>query len=207
MQLQSLVVALGSLVVPSAAGAIQGFSYGSTNTDGSCRGYNDFKGLFERAKNLLGTSGFPAARLYTSIQCGTTADPIAAYQAAIDTDTTILVGLWASAGRDVYQNELNSLITAAKILGTPFADRLLAVSVGSEDLYRNSSQGVINGAGVGATADEITGYIGWTKDWIRGTLLEGKLIMHVDTWYVMLTSTAALHFWFHEGQEHTFDWR
>lgn len=160
----------------------KGFNYGSTNADGSCRGYNDFVRFFNETKSLPGTSGFTAARLYTSIQCGTTADPIEAFRAAIDTDTSILVGLWASAGRDVYQNELNALIRGANELGTAFTDRIIGISVGSEDLYRSSPQGVANNAGIGATGAEIEGYIGWMRDWIKGTLLEGKPIGHVDTW-------------------------
>ncbi|KAI0012173.1 glycoside hydrolase family 17 protein [Xylariaceae sp. FL0662B] len=181
MQLQRLV-SLG-LAASAAAQPFQGFNYGSTNNDGSCRGYDDFHSFFERAKNLAGTEGhFTAARLYTSIQCGTSADPISAFQAAIDTDTHVLAGLWASAGRAVYENELNALIGAAKTLGTAFTDRVIGISIGSEDLYRSSPQGVANNAGVGATAQEIEDYIGWIRDWIRGSPLEGKPIGHIDTW-------------------------
>ncbi|KAI1639910.1 glycoside hydrolase superfamily [Biscogniauxia mediterranea] len=179
--MQLLQFAALGLVAPAAA-QIMGFNYGSTNNDYSCRGYDDFKTFFLRAKNLAGASGFSAARLYTSIQCGTTADPISAYQAAIDTDTSILVGLWASAGRDAYQNELNALITAAKNMGPAFTDRILGISIGSEDLYRSSPDGVAANAGPGATGAEIEGYIGWARDWFRGTALEGKPITHVDTW-------------------------
>ncbi|KAI2473541.1 glycoside hydrolase family 17 protein [Annulohypoxylon bovei var. microspora] len=172
-----------SFAATAAAQVYQGFNYGSTNNDGSCRGYPDFRGFFERAKNLPGTEGhFTAARLYTSIQCGTAADPISAFQAAIDTNTDILVGLWASAGRATYENELNALITAAKQLGTAFTDRVVGISVGSEDLYRSSDEGQASDAGVGATGAEIEGYIGWIRDWVRGTALEGKPIGHVDTW-------------------------
>uniref|UniRef100_L2G6R4 glucan endo-1,3-beta-D-glucosidase n=1 Tax=Colletotrichum fructicola (strain Nara gc5) TaxID=1213859 RepID=L2G6R4_COLFN len=160
----------------------QGFNYGATNEDGSCRGYDDFVSYFNTAKSLAGTSGFASARLYTSIQCGTVNDPISAYQAAIDTDTQILVGLWASAGRGIYENELNSLLRAAEQYGTAFTDRVVGISVGSEDLYRSSPDGVAANAGVGATGAEIEGYIGWLRDWIRGTALEGKPIGHVDTW-------------------------
>ncbi|KAI1482887.1 glycoside hydrolase family 17 protein [Daldinia eschscholtzii] len=172
-----------SFATTAAAQVYQGFNYGSTNNDGSCRGYDDFRGFFERAKGLPNTDGkFTAARLYTSIQCGTAADPISAFQAAIDTDTHILAGLWASAGRDVYENELNALISAANRLGTAFIDRIIGISVGSEDLYRSSPDGQANNAGVGATGAEIEGYIGWMRDWLRGTPLEGKPIGHVDTW-------------------------
>ncbi|KAI0107599.1 GPI-anchored cell wall beta-1,3-endoglucanase EglC [Nemania sp. FL0031] len=183
MQLQYLAIALGVLATTSSSQAIQGFDYGSTSHDGSCQRYSGFRELFERARNLPGTSsGFTAARLYTSIQCGTTADPIEAYQAAIDTDTKILVGLWASAGRSVFENELRALTTAAKTLGTAFTDRVVGISVGSEDLYRSSALGIAGGAGDGTTAGVILEYIGLLRDWTRGTLLEGKPITHVDTW-------------------------
>ncbi|KAI1143337.1 glycoside hydrolase family 17 protein [Hypoxylon sp. FL0543] len=182
MQLRRHLVSLG-FAATAAAQVYQGFNYDSTNNDGSCRGYYDFKGLFERAKNLPGTEGqFTAARLYTSIECGSAADPISAFQAAIDTDTHILVGLWASAGRAVYENELNALIAAAKQLGAAFTDRVIGISVGSEDLYRSSAQGQAKNDGVGATGAEIEGYIGWMRDWLHGTALEGKPIGHVDTW-------------------------
>ncbi|KAI1382349.1 glycoside hydrolase family 17 protein [Hypoxylon crocopeplum] len=182
MQLRQHLISL-SLAATATAQIFQGFNYGSTNNDGSCRGYDDFRGFFERAKGLPGTDGhFTAARLYTSIQCGSAADPISAFQAAIDTDTHILVGLWASAGRTVYENELNALIAGANQLGTAFTDRIIGISVGSEDLYRSSAQGQANNAGAGATGVEIEGYIGWMRDWFRGTLLEGKPIGHVDTW-------------------------
>ncbi|KAH9865321.1 hypothetical protein J1614_008904 [Plenodomus biglobosus] len=172
------ILALASTAIAQS----KGFNYGATNADGSCRGYDDFVRFFNEAKSLPGASGFNTARLYTSIQCGTAADPISAFRAAIDTDTNLLVGLWASAGRAVYENELNALIRGARELGTPFTDKIIGISVGSEDLYRSSEQGRINNAGVGATGSEIEGYIGWMRDWLRGTALEGKPIGHVDTW-------------------------
>ncbi|KAI8954801.1 glycoside hydrolase family 17 protein [Xylaria longipes] len=182
MQIQSFAFAMGLLATPSSAQALRGFNYGSLKTDGSCQGYDGFKQLFERAKDLPGASDFTAARLYTSVQCGTSVDPIEAYRAAIDTDTKILVGLWASAGRSVFENELKALKAAAAMLGTSFTDRVIGISVGSEDLYRSSPPGVANNAGQGATAREIHGYVGWARDWLRATPLENKPITHVDTW-------------------------
>ncbi|KAI1176866.1 GPI-anchored cell wall beta-1,3-endoglucanase EglC [Nemania sp. FL0916] len=183
MHFQSLaIVTLGALAAPITAQALRGFTYGSTAFDGSCQGYQGFRTLFERAKNLEGTSGFTAARLYTSIQCGTTAAPIEAYKAAIDTNTKIMVGLWASAGREIFENEVNALRAAATTLGMAFMDLVVGISVGSEDLYRSSPEGMENNAGKGATAEEIEGYIGWLRDWTKGTILEGIPITHVDTW-------------------------
>lgn len=184
------IAALGGLATAVSA-QVQGFNYGSTNEDGSCRSYDDFVSLFNRAKNLAGAPGFASARLYTSIQCGTAADPISAFQAAIDTDTSLLVGLWASAGRDVYTNELNALLAGARNLGTALTGRLVGISVGSEDLYRSSPEGVANNAGAGATGAEIEGYIGWLRDWVRGTVLEGTPVGHVDTWTAWILSENA----------------
>ncbi|KAJ8127547.1 hypothetical protein O1611_g6088 [Lasiodiplodia mahajangana] len=126
--------------------------------------------------------GRALATLLGNGQCDTAADPIEAYQAAIDTDTKILVGLWASAGRYVFENELRALTTAVFTLGAAFTDRVIGISVGSEDLYRSSALGIASNAGDGAAVAEILEYIGMLRDWTRGTLLEGKPITHVDTW-------------------------
>jgi glucan endo-1,3-beta-D-glucosidase len=54
----------------SASGTVyKGFNYGSTFTDGSAKAQADFQKEFDTAKNLVGTSGFTSARLYTMIVC------------------------------------------------------------------------------------------------------------------------------------------
>jgi glucan endo-1,3-beta-D-glucosidase len=80
----------------------KGFNYGSDT---------DFETEFNTIKNLIGTSGFTSTRLYTMIQQGTTNTPTAAVQAAINTDTALLLGLWASETQDAF-NELAALSTA-----------------------------------------------------------------------------------------------
>jgi glucan endo-1,3-beta-D-glucosidase len=68
--------AAAALALASSATAIQqGFNYGATNNDYSCRKYEDFHAMFTRAKNLA-QPGFTSARLYTSIQCGSANAPI-----------------------------------------------------------------------------------------------------------------------------------
>ncbi|KAI1734463.1 GPI-anchored cell wall beta-1,3-endoglucanase EglC [Xylaria scruposa] len=182
MQIRLFAIALAVFTVPSTATVYRGFNYGSLKDDGSCQRYDGFKQLFERAKNLPGASDFTAARLYTLVQCGTSVVPIEAFRAAIDTDTKILVGLWASAGRYEFKNELNALLNAVTTLGSAFTDRVIGISVGSEDLYRSSPAGIANKAGPGATAGKIRIYINWAREWLKETPLETKPITHVDTW-------------------------
>ena len=76
------------------------------------------------------------------IQAGTTNTPIEAIPAAIDTKTTLLLGLWASAGQAVFNNEVAALTSAISQYGTSFTSLIAGISVGSEDLYRNSPIGI-----------------------------------------------------------------
>lgn len=179
MQFKGLVITL--LVSSASAQGLKGFNYGATLSNGACRDGAGFKGLFQRANSLQGTSGFASARLYTTIQCGTANDPTSAIQAAIDTGTSLLLGMWASAGSDAFNNEIAALTRAIQQYPN-LADRVIGISVGSEDLYRSSAQGVVNQAGIGANAAAVTDYIGRVRRAIVGTSLAGKPVGHVDTW-------------------------
>lgn len=64
----SLFLALAASVSSTFA-LYQGFNYGSTQTDGSVKSETDFENEFKTAQNLVGTSGFTSARLYTMIVC------------------------------------------------------------------------------------------------------------------------------------------
>src|SRR5579859_3214826 len=108
------------VLVASVKGVYQGFNYGSTFTDGSAAVEADFQTRFTTAQNLVGTSGFTSARLYTMIQGGTVNTPISAIPAAIATNTTLLLGLWASAGSAVFDNEIAALKFAIAQYGTAF---------------------------------------------------------------------------------------
>lgn len=168
--------------VASAQAVSQGFNYGNVLTDGSAKQAGDFEAEFKRAQTLQGTSGFTSARLYTMIQSGTTSDPIAAIQPAIDTQTSLLLGLWASAGQDAFTNEINALNAAIDQFGDAFTSLVVGISVGSEDLYRVSPTGIENNSGLGATPDELVSYIQQTRDAIGSTSLSGASVGHVDTW-------------------------
>lgn len=175
----------------AASAQIKGYNYGSTNIDGSNRVQSQWVDLFNTAKNVAGTSGFSSARLFTTIQAGSTNAPIEAIPAAISTDTTLLLGLWASAGQASFDNEVAALTAAISQYGTAFTDRVVGISVGSEDLYRISPKGVDNLSGPGAEPSTIAGYIGQVRSAISGTALSTKPIVHVDTWTAWANSSNA----------------
>ena len=180
MQLRSLLSLASAL--PFSAAVSKGFNYGSSFTDGSPVTYNDFKADFSTAESLQGTSGFTSARLFTTIQAGTTNTPISAIQAALDTDTHLLIGLFLSAGQEAFNNELAALSSAIQQYGQPFLDLVDGISVGSEDLYRISPTGILNQSPPGDSPNNVVDYISQTRALIAGTIFENVPIGHVDTW-------------------------
>ncbi|MCJ1399581.1 hypothetical protein MMC11_002783 [Xylographa trunciseda] len=180
--LTSGLFALAASLATTSAAALQGFNYGSTFTDGSAKMESDYQTDFTTAQNLVGTSGFTSARLYTMIQPSTTNSPIQAIQAAINTKTSLLLGLWASAGQADFNNELSALSQAITTYGSAFGSAVIGISVGSEDLYRISPTGIAGNDGVGAGPDVITNYISQVRKAIANTPLSGAPVGHVDTW-------------------------
>ncbi|KAL2439134.1 putative glucan endo-1,3-beta-glucosidase eglC [Exophiala dermatitidis] len=169
--------------LPCALAAYKGFNYGSTGRDQAA-----FEGEFNSAKNLAGSS-FTSARLYTMIQDGTTNTPISAIPAAINTGTTLLLGLWASGGDAQFANELTALKSAISQYGSAFTDLIAGISVGSEDIYRITPIGISNNAGVGVGPDVIINYINQVRSAIAGTSADGKPVGHVDTYNVWTNSS------------------
>jgi len=180
----SLLALLGS--ASSALAAVRGFNYASQGQD-----YNGFASQFKTAASLAGANDFTSARLYTMIQDGTTNTPISAIQAAIDTNTTLLLGLWASVDQDSFDNELTALNSAIQQYGSSFADLVTGISVGSEDLYRISPTGIAAGSDAGQSPDVLVNYIGQVREAIKGTSLGSKLVGHVDTWNVYVNSSNS----------------
>ncbi|EMC91171.1 glycoside hydrolase family 17 protein [Baudoinia panamericana UAMH 10762] len=170
-----------------------GFNYGSTFTDGSAKQQADFEAEFTRSKNLQGTNGrLTSARLYTMIQADTTDTPISAIPAAINTQTTLLLGLWASAGQDDFINEVIALTSAITQYGTNFTSLVAGISVGSEDLYRNSPTGIqANGYNGGAQPSDIVRYISQVRNAISGTSASAISVGHVDTWTAWVNGSNA----------------
>jgi glucan endo-1,3-beta-D-glucosidase len=159
----------------------QGFSSGATLDGQTAKQESDFAEEFRVAQNLHGSPGtFNSVRLYTNIQAETTDTPSAAFKAAIDTKTSMLLGLWCS-GTDTIESELTALSSAIKTYGQEFADLVVGISVGSEDLYRISESGIRNDAGLGNGPKEIIGFINEVRDAIADTPLKDVPVGHVDT--------------------------
>jgi glucan endo-1,3-beta-D-glucosidase len=169
----------------------QGFNYGSVFTDNSPIGESDYQKDFSTAQNLVGTSGFTSARLYTMIQGGTTNTPTEAIPAAISTKTTLLLGLWASAGQSIMNNEVAALTAAISQYGTSFTDLIAGIVVGSEDLYRISPIGIQKKAGIGAEPADIINYISQVRSAIANTAASSALVGHVDTYTVWLNGSNS----------------
>jgi len=169
------------LAIASVNGFSQGFNYGSTKSDNSAMMQADFQKQFQAAKSLPGTNGkFTSARLYTMIQAYSQNSPIQAIPAAIAEDVTLLLGLWASSP-DI-NNELAALKSAITQYGDSFAKLVVGISVGSEDLYRNSPTGIEAGSTVGNNPQNIVDFINQVKSTVSGTGLANVPIGHVDTW-------------------------
>lgn len=167
-----------------AQGSIVGFNYGNEKSDGSgLKVQSDYENEFTIAKQLVGTNGqYTSARLYTMLQNSPLTDPILAIPAAIATKTSLLLGLWASAGEQAFELELQALANALSLYGDQLksASLLVGISVGSEDLYRNSPLGV--GGNPGVDPATIVDYINRVRTVVGQSTLSGTPVGHVDTW-------------------------
>ena len=187
--ISNYLLGLVAAAAVASAQVHQGFNYGSTNTDNSPITESQYQNDFSTAQKLVGTSGFTSARLFTTIQAGTTNTPTEAIQAAINTKTSLLLGLWGSGGQTAVDNELAALTAAIEQFGAAFVDLIVAISMGSEDLYRVSPTGVENMSGLGASPSDIVNYINQVRKAIAGTAASSKLVGHVDTWTAWVNSS------------------
>ncbi|KAL8715184.1 MAG: hypothetical protein Q9220_001142 [cf. Caloplaca sp. 1 TL-2023] len=168
-----------------AAGAVyQGFNYGTGI---------DYLTAFTTARNLLNTTS-ASARLYTMIEANTPNSPTSAIPAAIATNTTLLLGLYCSAGQRAFDNETIALTAAITAYGQPFIDLIAGISVGSEDLYRASPIGIQNGSPAGDTVANLLTYINQTRAVLKNTangIAKDKPVGHVDTWQMWTSSSSS----------------
>ncbi len=166
-----------------------GFNSGATKADRSAKFKEDYLAEFNTAQGLEGAPGtFNAVRLYTNIQAYSQEDPISAFEAAIETKTKLLLGVWAS-GTDNIDKELNALQSAVKQYGSEFTDLVIGISIGSEDLYRISATGVENESGVGNSPDALVGFINDFREAFKDSALADIPVGHVDTWDVWGNAT------------------
>lgn len=185
----SQILAASALAAGASAQNYLGFNSGSTLADRSAKFKADFLAEFNTAQGLEGAPGtFNAVRLYTNIQAYSEDDPIEAFEAAIETNTSILLGVWTS-GTDNIDKELSALKKAVDQYGEDFTKLVIGISIGSEDLYRISATGVANKAGVGNSPDAIVGFIGDFKKAFADTALASIPVGHVDTWDVWPNAT------------------
>ncbi|USP78734.1 glycoside hydrolase family 17 protein [Curvularia clavata] len=161
---------------------VLGFNSGATDDQGKAKSQADFEKEFKTAQNLKNAPGkFNTIRLYSNIQAYTTDTPIAAFPAAIATNSKLLLGVWAS-GSDNIDNELKALSSAVEEYGTKLTDLIVGLSIGSEDLYRVSEPGIRNKSGVGNSAEMIVKFIKDARKRLADTPLKDVKITHVDTW-------------------------
>ncbi|KAM7195410.1 Glycoside hydrolase superfamily [Rhypophila sp. PSN 637] len=176
--------------VSAATPAYLGFNSGSTLPDRSAKFKKDFVQEFTTAQNLKNAPGkFDAVRLYTNIQAySETSEPIEAFDAAIDTNTKILLGVWASGVPNI-DAELKALENGLKKFGSKLTDLVIGISIGSEDLYRDSATGIKNKAGLGAGPDKLVKFINDFKTKFANTPLASIPVGHVDTWDAWVNGT------------------
>ncbi|KAF2742916.1 glycoside hydrolase family 17 protein [Sporormia fimetaria CBS 119925] len=190
--LSSLLASAAVLTSVEAQNGYKGFNYGAFFNNQVPKKQVDFEYEFRAARQLPGTNGqFTSARLYSMVQWQTQNTVIEAIQAAINTQTTLLLGMWASSGQEAFNGEISALKTAIQQYGKAFTDLVVGISVGSEDLYRITPTSIQNGGGPGAQPAELLNYIRQTRDAVRGTALEGKPIGHVDTWTAFVNGSNA----------------
>jgi glucan endo-1,3-beta-D-glucosidase len=185
----STTLAAGALAMGVEAKNYLGFNSGATLANREAKFKADFMAEFKTAQNLKTAPGdFSAVRLYTNIQAYSEDDPIEAFEAAIDTETEILLGVWTS-GTDNIDKEINALKKAIEKYGTDLTDLIIGVSVGSEDLYRNSVTGVKNKGGVGVQPDALVDFINDFRKAFKSTPISKIPVGHVDTWDVWGNAT------------------
>ncbi|KZZ99231.1 GPI-anchored cell wall beta-1,3-endoglucanase EglC [Moelleriella libera RCEF 2490] len=189
MRVSSTLLASALAAGASAGTNYLGFNSGATLPDRSAKFKKDFVAEMKTAQGLNGAPGtFNSLRLYTNIQAYSQDDPIEAFDAAIETKTNLLLGVWAS-GTDNINKEISALKKAVSKYGNKFTDLVIGVSIGSEDLYRDSVTGIKNKAGVGNSPDNIINFIKEYKKAFADNALSKVPVGHIDTWDVWTNSS------------------
>lgn len=160
MRFTSALVALAA-ALPLTQAYWKGFNVGANNADGSCKTQAQWETAFNKIKGL--PQHITSARLYAASDCNTLANAV---PAAINTGFNLLVGVWAEDATH-YTAEKNALKAAIAAHGSSW---ILAISVGSEDLYRGDTS-------ASALAQQIYDVRGMVR-----ALGVNQEVGHVDTW-------------------------
>lgn len=147
--------------IPSVAAYWKGFNMAANNEDGSCKTTAQWQTAFGKLQKLPGD--FTSVRLYAASDCNTLA---LAVPAAIASKTKLLVGIWTEDEAH-YTAEKNALKAAIAAHGS---DWMIAISVGSEDLYRGDT-----------TASTLASQIYDVRGMVRALGLKQE-VGHTDTW-------------------------
>ncbi|KAL9531892.1 putative glucan endo-1,3-beta-glucosidase [Sphaerulina musiva] len=165
MRFFSTITALAASA-QSVAAYYKGFNVGANNPDGTCKTTSQWETAFNELRGL--PQDVSVVRLYASSDCNTLA---AAVPAAVTTHTKILVGIWTEDSAH-YSAEKAALESAIQAHGR---DWILAISVGSEDLYRGDTtastlaqqiydvRGMVRALGVQAEVGHVDTYNAWTN--------------------------------------------
>lgn len=140
----------------------KGFNLGANLPSGACKTQLDWTQDFLTLQSLPGY--FSSARLYASSDCNTLAEAV---PAAIASGFTLLLGVWAEDGSH-YEAEKQALVHAVQQYGTGW---IIAVSVGSEDLYRGDTD-----------AATLAHQINEVRELLCKTGACDIEVGHVDTW-------------------------
>lgn len=139
----------------------KGFNVAAQNPDGSCKSQADWENSFRKLQSLPGY--FTSVRVYSASDCNTLANAV---PAALATGSQILVGVWTEDDTH-FNTEKQALLDAILQHGSSW---IIAVTVGSEDLYRGDT-----------TADKLASQINDVRGMIR-SVGANQEVGHVDTW-------------------------
>ncbi len=132
---------------------------------GACKSQSDWERDFNTLRSLPGS--YTSIRVYASSDCNTLANAV---PAAIATGGTILAGVWTE-NAEHYDAEKQALLAAVTQHGFGW---LVAVSVGSEDLYRNDTTASVLAQQIYDVRGMLSTVAGWSTAGIQ--------VGHVDTW-------------------------
>lgn len=153
--------ALAASLLPFTSAYWKGFNIGANNPDGSCKTTAQWADAFNKLKGL--PQHITSVRLYASSDCNTLANAV---PAAKSTGIQILVGVWAEDANH-FEAEKQALLNAISAHGK---DWIIAITVGSEDLYRKDSN-----------PQTLANRIYDVKGMVRSVGVQAE-VGHVDTW-------------------------